>query len=357
MNYLFLTIFGLYTIILAFFLFRYLLKRSHKYEMKKANVDAVRWGSQTKPVIGGMVFFAIFLFSFINYFFYHGAKTAEFDGKLIAIIMVVTLSFLMGLGDDMINTSYYFKFIIQILCSFILIYFGFIIDVSPYKAVNYIITGLWVVGIMNSFNMLDNMDAITAPVSISILVGTFFIIFLSHVTVDYFFYFMIVGIVSSLISFLYFNWYPAKIYMGDNGSQFLGSLLAIIGIIFFWNSNSNDVCYCNNSKQFIAALMAFLVPICDTTTVTINRLLKGTSPFKGGRDHTTHHLNYLGLSPHAVSLILFGLNAVSVMFAVIITHSITNWNMGWFYAFAAYALVVFVLLYSTTRISKSKDSV
>lgn len=356
MNFLFLTLFGIYTAFLAFLSYRYLLKRSNKYVMKKANINAVRWGSQTKPVVGGMVFFAIFLFSFINSFLFSGAKSSSIDIKLIAIIITVTLAFLMGLGDDMINTSHYFKFIVQILCSFILIYFGFVINVSPYAAINYIITGLWVVGIMNSFNMLDNMDAITAPVSLSILGGIFCLNLLFHNSFDDFYFFIITGTSAALISFLFYNWHPAKIYMGDNGSQFLGSLLAILGIVFFWNMNSNDTCYCYNTKQLITVTLAFLVPLCDTTTVTINRLMKGKSPFKGGRDHTTHHLNYLGLSPRSVALILFGINAVSVSLAVVITYAITDWGMGWFYVFTAFALVVFTLLYSTTRISNPKES-
>lgn len=356
MNVLFLIIFGLYTALLAFFFYRYLLKRSQKYVMKKANISAIRWGSQTKPIVGGIVFYIIFLFSLINYFFFLGSD-ASADNKLIAIMVTVTLSFFMGLADDMINTSYYFKLIVQILCSFILIYFGFVIEVSPVKYINYTVTGLWVIGIMNSFNMLDNMDAITAPVSITIIMGIFFGTIITHDPAEHFYFFIVLGSAAALISFLYYNWHPAKMYMGDNGSQFLGSLLAILGIVFFWNKNSDTTCYCFNTKQFIAAVLAFLVPLSDTTTVTINRILKGKSPFEGGRDHTTHHLNYLGFSPRQVALLLFAVNLTSVCMAVYITFFLKTWTMAHFYGFAAFAFLVFAMLFTITKISKPKESV
>lgn len=356
MSVLFLSLFGFYTALLAFFIYRYLLKRSSKYVMKKANISAIRWGSQTKPIVGGIVFYFIFLFSLINYFFFQGIESSV-NNKLIAILVTVTLSFFMGLADDMINTSPYFKLIIQVICSIILISFGFVIDVSPNNYINYIVTSLWVIGIMNSFNMLDNMDAITAPISITIIFGIFIGVILSHDNTEHFYYFIVLGSAAALISFLYFNWHPAKMYMGDNGSQFLGSFLAILGIIFFWNKNSDPSCYCFNTKQFIAAVLAFLVPLTDTTTVTINRILKGKSPFEGGKDHTTHHLNYLGLNPRKVAILLFSINLISVCMAVYITFFIKNWTMTYFYGFAAFAFLIFISLYSITKISKPKISV
>lgn len=356
MNFLFFSLFGLYTAFLAFFFYRYLLKRSNKYVMKKANISAIRWGSQTKPIVGGIVFYIIFLFSLINYFFFLG-KEASADNKLIAIMVTVTLSFFMGLADDMINTPYYFKLIVQVLCSIILIYFGFVIDISPIKYINYTVTAFWVIGVMNSFNMLDNMDAITAPVSITIISGIIFGTIITNNSAEHFYFFIVLGTAAALISFLYYNWHPAKIYMGDNGSQFLGSLLAILGIVFFWNKNSDISCYCFNTKQFTAAVLAFLVPLSDTATVTINRILKGKSPFEGGRDHTTHHLNYLGFSPRQVALLLFSINMISVCMAVYITFFMKTWTMIHFYGFSIFALLIFIALFSITKISKPKESV
>ncbi|MBI5218145.1 MAG: undecaprenyl/decaprenyl-phosphate alpha-N-acetylglucosaminyl 1-phosphate transferase [Bacteroidia bacterium] len=350
MNSVFLIIFFIYTVFLCFLVNWFLLNRSNRYILKKANISGIRWGSQTKPVVGGIGFYTVFLFSVINYFFYFGKETV-IDFKSIGILLVITLSFLMGLADDIINTSPYFKLIVQLLCAVILIYFGIYIDVSPHMIINYIITVLWVVGIMNSFNILDNMDAITAMVSISIIIGIITGIAATHKHIEHFYLFICIGIFAALLCFLYYNWHPARMYMGDNGSQFLGAMMSVLGILFFWNANRND-CYCYNSKQFITVALAFIVPLIDTTSVTINRLLKKKSPFVGGKDHTTHHLNYLGLSPRIIAVLLFCLSSVSVAASVYITYFLKEWSMAYFYIFGAIGLLFFIAIYSITRISK-----
>jgi len=304
MDSVFYVIFIICSFFLSYVVYRFLLKRSNKYILKKANVGGIRWGLQTKPIVGGLGFFFIFLFAIFTFMFFYGFNFAA-DYKLFGVIMVVIISFMMGLADDIINTPPFFKFIVQLLSAAILIYFGFIIDISPIKIINYTITVFWVVGIMNSMNMLDNMDSIAGPVSLVILAGSVFIMFFSGQPVPDFFLLIAVAMAIVLLVFLIYNWPPARMYMGDNGSQILGALLAVFGIVFFWNTNS-DACYCYNSKQFIAVLLAFIIPITDTTTVTINRLRRGKSPFVGGKDHTTHHLNYLGFSPRKVSSILIG---------------------------------------------------
>jgi UDP-GlcNAc:undecaprenyl-phosphate GlcNAc-1-phosphate transferase len=160
-----------------------------------------------------------------------------------------------------------------------------------------------------------------------------------------------IGSLASLISFLYYNWHPSKMYMGDNGSQFLGALLAIIGIQVFWNSpntTSHPTLY-----PFMLILMAFIIPISDTTTVTINRLMRGQSPFVGGRDHTTHHLSYFGLKERTIAwtLMLTNLFFVGLTIAIIFFSDkspIPIWIIG------SLALLVLVTLYTITKISKPK---
>ncbi len=346
----FYVIFVISCISLSYVVYRFLLKRSNKYILKKANVGGIRWGLQTKPIVGGLGFFSIFLFATLFFMFSHGLNFTE-DYQLFGVIMVVTISFMMGLADDIMNTPPFFKFFVQLLSAAVLIYFGFIIDVSPVKAINYTITVFWVVGIMNSINMLDNMDSIAGPISLVIFTGSVFIMLLSGQHIHNFFMLIAIAMVIVLLVFLFHNWPPARMYMGDNGSQILGALLAIFGIIFFWNTNS-DSCYCYNSKQFIAVLLAFIIPITDTTTVTINRLRRGKSPFVGGKDHTTHHLNYFGFSPRMVSSILIGITLFSTSLSVYITCFLKKWELVHFLVFGIFCLLVFISLFSLTYISK-----
>lgn len=345
-----LLVFFLYTLILSLLLHRYFVIRAERYKIKKTNISAERWGSQTKPILGGVTFFAAFIFSIINYtFFFDGDNLIK--SEIFGVLIVITMSFMMGFADDMLNTPPGFKFAFQFLGGVILIYTGLYIQVFESVWLNYALTIFWVVGIMNSVNMLDNMDAITTSVSSTILVGAIIVLYVL-MPFSGVFLLIAIGALASLLSFLYYNWHPSKMYMGDNGSQFLGALLAIIGIQVFWNSS--QMINHSNLYPFLLILMAFIIPISDTTAVTINRLLRGQSPFIGGRDHTTHHLSYFGLSESLIAWVLMLTNLIFIGFAVFIILYPQKiifpvWIIG------ILALLVLGSLYSITKISKPKN--
>ena len=139
----------------------------------KANVTGIRWETQTKPIFGGITFFSLFIFGIINYvLLFKGDFLTNNIG--VGIILVVTISFLIGLADDLLNSSPFFKFFAQLACALLLINFDIYIKIFESQTLNYLLTVFWVVGIMNSINMLDNMDAITS--SISTLIFAFFIL-------------------------------------------------------------------------------------------------------------------------------------------------------------------------------------
>ena len=344
-----LIIFFSYTLVITLLIHRFFIIRAERYKIKKANISAERWSSQTKPILGGITFYVAFLFTVLNYvIFFDGSNLLK--SEFFGVFVVLTISFLMGLADDMLNTPPAFKFIFQFLSGIVLIYSGLYIQIFDVQWLNYLLTIFWVVGILNSVNMLDNMDAITTSVSSTILLGAIFILYVTQ-PFSGVFLLIAVGALASLLSFLYYNWNPAKMYMGDNGSQFLGALLAIVGIQVFWNgSNMPDH---SSLYPFLLAFMAFIVPISDTTTVTINRLMRGQSPFIGGRDHTTHHLSYFGFSERKVAWVLLSINFIFVFLSVFIILfpdkiAFPVWIVG------VLAFLVLVGLYSITKISKPK---
>lgn len=137
--------------------------------------------------------------------------------------------------------------------------------------------------------------------------------------------------------------------MGDNGSQFVGSFLAIMSIEVFWNTAT--IATSQWYYPFLIVFLAFLVPISDTTTVTINRLMRGQSPFVGGRDHTTHHLSYMGLSDSKVAILLLSINAISVLAAtIIVVHPPKSASTLWICGCIGF--IVIIGLYSITKITK-----
>ena len=248
----------------------------------------------------------------------------------------------MGLADDAYNTRPFLKLLTQILCGIILIYSGTYIAIFEYTSLNYLLTILWVVGLMNSINMLDNMDGITSVVSLIIAFTIFFIMLLNNnlndieTTIT-------IGLLAALFGFLYFNWPPSKMYMGDTGSQYLGILLAALSINYLWNPVTTHEY--SISRQMLIPLLSFIIPIVDTTTVVIKRVGKGNSPFIGGKDHTTHHLSYLGLSEKKVASIVALISTISSMIVVYVITQISFWTHLYTFIFLAYFLIVFVVLF------------
>jgi UDP-GlcNAc:undecaprenyl-phosphate GlcNAc-1-phosphate transferase len=133
-------------------------------------------------------------------------------------------------------------------------------------------------------------------------------------------------------------------YMGDTGSQFLGVFLAIYGITYFWNSGNASGVEDSAYKQIIVTIVMFSLPIIDTTTVFIKRIRNGKSPFIGGKDHTTHHLSYLGLSDRKVAVTYALISCLSLVLSVI-ACLIVNWSWIYTVIYAIYFLILFVVLF------------
>jgi UDP-GlcNAc:undecaprenyl-phosphate GlcNAc-1-phosphate transferase len=256
------------------------------------------------------------------------------------------------LADDAYNTRPFLKFAVQFACGITFVASGIIIKVFPWDWLNYVTTVFWVVGMMNSVNMLDNMDGITASVSSVICFAAIMILVIAG-DFNNLNLIVLIGVLAGIVGFLYYNWHPSRMYMGDSGSQFLGVFLAATGIGGFWNAP--DVWgHAVQAKQIIVALLIFAVPIADTTTVSINRLLRGQSPFVGGKDHTTHHLAYLGFSERQIAMIMVGISLFTAMTSVFIINYIRDWHVWHTWAFGALFVTIVVSLYSTTYLSKAK---
>ena len=312
-----------------------------------------RWSPAARPSIGGISFFMIFLMTFISLNFIDHLLPMKYSSlKVVGILMTCTLGFLMGLADDAYNTRPLLKFIIQLSCGFILYFTGTKINIFSNEILNLALTAFWVIGFMNSINMLDNMDAITTIVSIVILIFAIILnvnlnSLLNPVPI------LSLGVLGSLLGFLVYNWHPAKMFMGDTGSQFLGAFLSVIGIDYCWNAHSfisvgadlvNPTLF-----GFISIACVFILPLTDTITVSINRLRRGQSPFVGGKDHTTHHLFFKGLKEKKIAR-LFLLIALIGMFLTL--NNILYYQSKWLIVSIIFCAITFVSLYLNTIIKR-----
>lgn len=348
--------FGSFFLISAFFSFLInwlFLKFSFNLGARnKSEVSQVRWASNVTPAIGGIAFFIVFLISIsvlgtlprqTNYFL---------DKHLIGIIASSCLGFILGLADDAYNTNPLAKFIAQLSCAFILIISDVYIKISGNPAVDFMITTIWVIGLMNSINMLDNMDAIAATVSICIISGLIAVVAINGVSMNLFYLLMLAGVLGALIGFLYFNWYPARVYMGDTGSQFLGVFLASTSILFFWSYREEGSSELIQLKQFVVPMLFFIIPLIDTITVTFWRLSRKQSPFVGGKDHITHHLAYLGVPDKMVVVILALISLLSLPLTLLLLLHLVDWTwMATFSAFGYFALmlIIFQIIYAAGK--------
>ncbi len=351
----FLALFFLISLLFSFLINWLFLKFS--FNLGVRNTDAatqIRWAANVKPAIGGISFFILFLVSISVIGTLPRQSNYLLDKHLIGIIASSCLGFLLGLADDAYNTNPLAKFIAQLSCAFILIISDVYIKVSGNPAFDFVITVFWVIGLMNSINMLDNMDAITTTISMSIILGLITVVAISGHSLSAFYLVMLVGVMGALTGFLYFNWNPSKIYMGDTGSQFLGVFLASTSILFFWNFRDEGSTEFIQLKQFVIPMLFFIVPLIDTMTVTIRRLMRKQSPFVGGKDHITHHLVYLGLSDRLVALTLISVSLLSLPAALFLIVDMVEWT--WMVTLGAFAYfgVVFIIFQILYNIGKRR---
>jgi UDP-GlcNAc:undecaprenyl-phosphate GlcNAc-1-phosphate transferase len=354
----FLALFFLISVLFSFLINWLFLKFSFNLGVRSTD-DApvqIRWAANVKPAIGGISFFIVFLVSISVIGTLPRESNYLLDKHLIGIIASSCLGFLLGLADDAYNTNPLAKFIAQLSCAFILIISDVYIKVSGNPAFDFVITTFWVIGLMNSINMLDNMDAITTTISMSIILGLIAVVAISGHSLSLFYLVMLVGVLGALTGFLYFNWNPSKIYMGDTGSQFLGVFLAATSILFFWDFKDEGSGEFIQLKQFVVPMLFFIVPLIDTMTVTIRRLMRKQSPFVGGKDHITHHLVYLGLSDRMVALTLISVSLLSLPASLFLVVHMVEWN--WLITFGAFAYfgVMFLIFQVLYNIGKARYS-
>lgn len=332
------------------FLMNNLFLRFFKTLGIRNNADGtiIRWGAMSKPSVGGITFYIVFLLSVASYSIFFSPSQVFYNTKFIGLLLSMALGFIVGLADDAYDTKPMLKFFIQFACGAIMFASGIQIHFFDSQVLNLIFTIFWVVGIMNSINMLDNMDGITTTVSIGIVTCVIMII-LSNRDFENMHLIILIGVLASLISFLYFNWNPSRMYMGDTGSQFLGAFLSAIGILYLWNDHYSPDQTVLVSRQFTMAAMCFVLPVVDTTVVVTNRLLRGSSPFVGGKDHTTHSLAVLGLSDRQVALSFMSLSLVSVAVVVFIEKFVTKWSHLYTVIFGVYFILLLTFFFYTTR--------
>lgn len=227
--------------------------------------------------------------------------------QLGSILIGATGVSVLGLWDDRRSIPAWIKLVGQVLAATLLIVTGVRVATLPWLWANVLITLVWVVGITNALNLLDNMDGLSAGIA-AIAAGYFALI--CAFTGQYLVGTLAVALMAACIGFLVYNWNPATIFMGDSGSLFIGFVLAALGIKVRFPQNVPFI-------TWMVPLLVLLVPLFDTSLVTVSRLRRGLNPLTTpGKDHSSHRLTYAGLTRREAVLVLYIVGFVGGMLAL-----------------------------------------
>jgi len=275
-----------------------------------------RWHKKETALLGGVAIFASMISAWFFASFLLGWNA--FGRPHLPLILCASGMFVLGLVDDLVNMDPQHKLAGQIVLASILIFFGFGLEWTAYRAVNLFLSILWIVGITNAFNLLDNMDGLSAGVAFIAGVFTFLLHHLGMgangpvvlLTATY---------LGALLGFLIFNVNPASIFMGDAGSLFIGFVMACLTVMGGGEEAAGGGVMHLLSVIAIPILIVF-IPILDTGFVSVMRKLFSRPISQGGRDHSSHRMVAIGLSERKAVAVLYGFSVISGLMALGLRH-------------------------------------
>lgn len=252
------------------------------------------------PLLGGTAIYVAFVTALLIF------GDLFYIRESVAILLAATLVSLFGLADDRWVLHAYPKLLGQAAAAGILLIGGVQVQLFALPWLNALITVVWVIGITNALNLLDNMDGLSSGVA---TVCAAFFLLLAAQSGQILVSMLAAALIGACIGFLRYNLNPATIFMGDTGSLFIGMILAVIGIKLRFPANSIIVTW-----MVPVCVLAF--PISDTLLVTISRLRRHKNPLThGGKDHVSHRLVQLGLTRRESVLTCYLLAGVGGMVA------------------------------------------
>ncbi len=235
-----------------------------------------------------------------------GNLFSQGDGLVreLAVVLGLALVFAaMGLIDDLRGLSPVFRFVVGLGLATVLVSYGVVLQSPLPDWLDMVISVVWILGMTNAFNLLDNIDGLAAGTA-AIASGAFFVI--AILNDQQYSALLAIGLAGAMLGFLRSNFAPATIYMGDAGSLFIGFMMAYLGLKM--RTNVAEI------PQLFAPVLVLGVAVLDTTVVVVSRLRRGLSPFTGGQDHLSHRFLRLGLSVRrSVTVLLVATFALGVL--------------------------------------------
>lgn len=253
------------------------------------------------PYLGGLAIVVTFVIAVILMSVLRPPHTGR--GELLGVLTIAVLLAAVGLIDDLRQVSPLWRLIAEVSAASIVWSLGNGTAVTTVETVDLILTVLWFVGVTNAFNLLDNMDGLAAGLA---AISSMTVFAVAGTNGQFLVAGLAVALAGCTVGFLRLNFHPARIYMGDSGSLFIGFLVAYLGIKLRFEGG--------RLVSALVPIFACSAAVFDTSLVVISRIRAGRNPFQGGQDHVSHRLVKLGLSvPAAVCTIYLGAIGVGIL--------------------------------------------
>jgi UDP-GlcNAc:undecaprenyl-phosphate GlcNAc-1-phosphate transferase len=278
-----------------------------------------RWHERATPTFGGV---GIFCGLAAGVLVALAAGAVEPSSELLGVLAGCAVLFVAGLVDDVYTLSPPVKIGAQLAAAAIVLLSGLSVEIVGNDALAFALGLVWLVGITNAFNLLDNMDGLAASLA-SVSCAVFAVDAVARDSID-------LGLVVALalggacLGFLPFNLRRgrgAAVFMGDSGSQVIGFALASLALASSWTTAGATL------TSLVLPLLVLAVPILDTTLVTLRRALERRPVTQGGTDHSSHRLVYYGLSERqavaALTLLAALLGATALAYTVLANARVT----------------------------------
>lgn len=363
----------LISLLLVFFIMPFFIRLMLKYHvLDRSGGRKIHNGEKVN--VGGIVIFISFLASYLVALPFI-AKQDSID-LAITFIIIIFCIIVVGIRDDMNSLTAKNKLVIEIIFILFLCRMGIRID-NLYGFLgfheiptwlSYTVTTFFFIVVLNTYNLIDGIDGQAATQALAVFIPL--LIFFLFFTTDneclncfggtFFWSLICVSIIGSLLGFLYFNWEPSRVFMGDTGSISIGMILSSVMVAAIQyngslGNNINIAGYGLKSNIGIIVIL-FFIPLADTLRVFICRIKKGKSPFKADKSHIHHFLLRTGASHQTSTLITLIFSITTSIIGIILSTILTD-NILIPLIFVLFILYVLSLSYVTKlRIKKMKKN-
>ncbi|MBX3192533.1 MAG: hypothetical protein KF819_36430 [Labilithrix sp.] len=289
-----------------------------------------RWHRKPTALFGGVGIYGGFLAAYLI-----RRPIAGMNGDAI-LVACASGMFALGLVDDKVQLKPYAKLVGQIICATTLTLMGLHLNWLSNPILDRGLTIFWLVGVTNALNLLDNIDGAAAGIA---AISGAFLIYFCHAAGRAESAALAAALTGAALGFLVFNFNPASIFMGDCGSLFVGFFLGGLSLV-----NSQVGARRNIVAVLAIPVLLLLLPIVDTTLVTITRRFHGRPISQGGRDHTSHRLVAIGMSERRATITLWLIASASGALAVLVKNVSTFLAIGLIASFAFGLLFLMIFL-------------